>query len=145
MQELEIIDPGDYKDTRKKKMLIENLCHTPGVSYSLQKCRETGYMTYAASAAYLRKNGIIYDYEKKTRAPTRLMHVDKVEDNTKSLEEVSRIFTTMAEEEGLEITYRMFNTRTFRENMSIPTAIWNELEPAIKQKIGEIRKNLRDN
>ena len=71
------------------------------------------------------------------------MHVENDQVEGRSLEDVSRFFTTMAEEEGLEPAFRMFNTRIFRENLSIPTSIWNELEPSIREKINEIRKNLK--
>ena len=37
----------------------------------------------------------------------------------------------------------MFNTSSFRETLSIPPRIWAELEPAIKERINEIRADLR--
>src|SRR6476620_12509230 len=38
----------------------------------------------------------------------------------------------------------MFNTKTVRESLSIPEAIWSELEPMIKDKITEIRAKVRE-
>jgi hypothetical protein len=37
----------------------------------------------------------------------------------------------------------MFNNKPFRESLSIPDRIWNELEPSIKDKIMAIRANIR--
>ena len=111
-------------------------------------------MSCSASAAYLRKNAILIDYASQNKAPTCLMHVDNGESRgvdmdakqeEMTLDRAARIFTTMAEEEGLEFTYKVFNTRALRENLSIPSSIWNELEPSIREKINEIRNKLKKN
>ena len=73
------------------------------------------------------------------------MHVDQEEAPEMTLDRAAHIFTTMAEEDGLEFTYKIFNTRSLRENLSIPTSIWNKLEPTIREKINEIRKKLKNN
>ena len=38
----------------------------------------------------------------------------------------------------------MFNARFFRDAMTIPYDIWKELDPAIKNKINEIRKKTHE-
>ena len=48
----------------------------------------------------------------------------------------------MAKEGGLNATYRMFKTSTFREHMKIPDQYWNKMEPIIKTKVKEIRQEL---
>ena len=60
-----------------------------------------------------------------------------------TLESISKLFHTMALEGGLDHTYCIFNTRAFREPMGIPSSIWAELEPAIKERINEIRAGLK--
>ena len=60
-----------------------------------------------------------------------------------TLESVAKLFHTMAQEDGINHTYHMFNTSSFRETLSISSKIWAELEPAIKEKIKEIKANLR--
>ena len=50
----------------------------------------------------------------------------------------------MAETGSMQHTYKMFNTKSFRESLSIPDAIWNELEPLVKAKITEIRAKIRE-
>lgn len=104
------------------------------IVHLLQKNKDNEYWSYQASVAYLRKNAILLDYNIQSKASNRLMHVENDQIEGKSLEEVSRLFTTMAEEEGLETTFRMFNTKIFRDKLSIPTSIWNELEPSIREK-----------
>ena len=37
----------------------------------------------------------------------------------------------------------MFNTKTFRESLGIPSLIWAELEPPIKDRINEIRAGIK--
>ena len=143
VQELESIAPLDYSDSRKKRLLLANIREAAGVAHLIQKCRDNEYMKYAACAAYLRKNAILIDHANQFKAPSRLMHVeqnthDTPEDQPKTLDQVSPLFHAMAIEDGLETAYNVFNTRTFRDQLSIPTAIWKELEPEIKEKINEI-------
>ena len=49
----------------------------------------------------------------------------------------------MVDEDGIVNAYRVFNTRTFRQTMSIPDRLWNEMEPIMTDKINELRKKLR--
>ena len=49
----------------------------------------------------------------------------------------------MTEEDGIETTFRCFNARSFRDRLGIPTPIWNEMEPAICEKVNEIRAKLK--
>jgi hypothetical protein len=66
-----------------------------------------------------------------------------VPSSTMSLEGVANLFTSMALEGGVESTYKMFNTRTFRQTLSIPDELWKALDEPLKVKIQEIRKTLR--
>src|SRR4051812_17637979 len=71
------------------------------------------------------------------------MHVNEPSVPETTMEEVAKLFTTMTEEEGLETAYRCFNARSFRDKLGIPAAIWNEMEPAIQDKVNEIRAKLQ--
>jgi len=144
VQELEALDPNDYGDNRKKRLLLTNVKSAHGVEHLIQNCRDKTYMNFNACAAYLRQIAILIDHNNQNRTPTRLMHVDHEEAPGMTLDKATHIFTTMAEEDGLEFTYKVFNTRTLRENLSIPSSIWNELEPTIREKINEIRKKLKN-
>ena len=50
----------------------------------------------------------------------------------------------MMKEEGPIVTYNVFNTRVFRESMSIPDKIWAALDIPLKEKINEIQKKLKE-
>ncbi len=62
----------------------------------------------------------------------------------KTLDEASICFQQQAKESGLENAYNLFNVRQNRESLSIPTAIWKELEPVIRDQINAIRTRLRE-
>lgn len=145
VQELEALDPNDYGDDRKKRLLLTNVKPAAGIEHLIQKCRDKKYMTFNASAAYLRQNAILIDHNNQNKQPSRLMHVGHEEELSMTLDRAGHIFTTMAEENGLEFTYKVFNTRSLRENLSIPPNIWNKLEPSIREKINEIRNKLKSN
>ena len=102
-------------------------------------------MSYNRTAAYLRQNALLINRANSLKPQTRLMtmtHDEHIEEET--LEDVSEMFMEMSYEGGLEHTYRMFNTKTFRDRLNIPTPIWRELEPAIKDKIQEIKNRVKN-
>jgi hypothetical protein len=146
--ELETINPMEYSEYRKKSTLLANIRHAEGVAHLIQKCRDDKNMTYEQCAAYLRENSLYIDKVNQTKAPSRLMFVqdkDHVpEPEGKSAEEVLSLVHTMAENSSITHVYKMFNTKTVRESLSIPEAIWSELEPMIKDKITEIRAKVRE-
>lgn len=71
------------------------------------------------------------------------MHVSDPSIPQMTMEDAAKIFTTMVEESGIEATYRVFNARIFRDRLGIPAAIWNEMEPAIQERVNEIRAKLK--
>jgi hypothetical protein len=106
-------------------------------------------MSFDKCAAYLRSNSMLIDTHNDIIPPSRLMMKKEIiseptKPEQKSLEQVSKIFHATAEEHGLENTYRMFNTRMFRESLSIPTSIWMELSPAIQEEINIIRQRVKE-
>src|SRR5687768_6426191 len=106
-----------------KKLLLTNVRSASGIAHLIQKCRDNEYMSFNASAAYLRQNAILIDYASTSKPPTRLMHVDQEEQKGMTLESAAKRFHTMAEQDGLEFTYKVLNTRLLRENLSIPPSI----------------------
>src|SRR5687768_17653431 len=76
---------------------------------------------------------------------SQLMHV--IEETTLNvpvtIKKVLYIFHTMAQQGGVIPTYKTFKNKGFRESLSMPDKIRNELEPLIKDKIIAIRANLR--
>ena len=62
----------------------------------------------------------------------------------KTLEETKTIFNTMSKESGIIGTYKLFNTRTFRDTLMIPLAIWLELDQEIKEKVMEAKKRAKE-
>jgi hypothetical protein len=117
MAELGVIAPIGYSDFRMKRRLLANIRHADGVSHLVQTCRDNEHMTYEQCVAYLRKNAIYIDHANAAKTPSRLMHVQDSpqlpESSDKSVDEVTQLFLSMAKEDGLDSTYRMFNTKTF--------------------------------
>ena len=111
-----------------------------GFSHLITAYQERGQMNFDDCASYLRKNAFMIDHANTVKQPARLMHVEEISQETvpnpippKTIEQVSRMFYTMAGDHGLANTYRMYQIRQFRESLSIPSVIWVELEPAIQE------------
>ena len=96
MAELEIINPIEYTDYRKKRTLLANIRHAEGVAHLIQKCRDDKFMSFDRCAAYLRENALYIDKVNQAKPPSRLMIVqDKdpiPEQKEKSVEEVTKLF-----------------------------------------------------
>jgi hypothetical protein len=148
MGELSAIHPHEYSNYRMKSTLLRNLRKVSNIDHMLEKCREDPNMTYEECAAYLRRNSIWIDHANEVNKSSRIMNVQgslPQSSPEKDYNETCRLFHSMAEDGGYFNTYKVFNTRSFRENLSIPDQIWKELEPVMKDKITEIRSKLRKN
>src|SRR5687768_5098195 len=166
MAQLETISPEEYPDMRKKRQLLYNIRQAQGISHMIQRCRDEVFWTFEMCASYLRKNAMYIDNVNSTVRPQRLMHVhgevpliiqqpsttihemeistqEDPKQTEKTVDEVAYLFHTMARQGGIGPTYKMFNNKPFRESLSIPDRIWNELEPLMKEKIVAIRAALR--
>ena len=90
---------------------------------------------------------MIVDSQTKKQTLVRLMHTEKSSEKKEppghTLDSVAKLLHTMASESNFDHTYHMFNAKTFRESLGIPSAIWAELEPLIKDRINEIRAELK--
>ena len=148
--ELEVLAPDEYSDDRKKRLLLANVQQASGVAHLIQTCRDSTFKTFEMSAAYLRQNSILIDHANAVKPPARLMHVEDISpleppsNIPKTLEQVSKIFHSFAQESGLQHTFRMFQARSFRESLSIPSEIWKELEPVIQEQINKIRQKIKE-
>ncbi len=48
----------------------------------------------------------------------------------------------MAKESCVLTTFKMFNTKTFRDNLHIPDAIWKEMEPPLRETIQKLKEKI---
>src|SRR5688572_5793765 len=136
--ELETIVPTEYTDAKKKRLLLLNIREADGVAHLIQKCRDNSSMSYGACAIYLKECAALIDKTNKTKSPRVLMHVKNKyesdhehEPDTKTVDEVCKIFHTMSKASGFKSAYNTFKSKDFRESLYIPQAIWDELEPSL--------------
>ena len=96
MAEIEAINPDEYLNTRKKRLLLANMKTASGVAHLIQKCRDNPNMTYKDTARYLRSNSILIDNQNSIKPPTRLMKVQNTspmdEKPLKNAEQVVKLF-----------------------------------------------------
>ena len=53
-----------------------------------------------------------------------------------------RLVNKIATETSTEAAYRVLQSRTYRESLRIPNAIWKRLEPALQEKLRKIREEI---
>lgn len=148
MAEIEATSLDEYLNARKKWLLLSSMKTALGVFTFDSKVQRSTSMTYEDTARYLRSNSILINNHNSIRPPSRLMKIEDVSVREskpqKTTEQVVKLFHTMAKQHGYQNTYNMFNTKTFRDSLMIPSAIWAELEPDIREKINEARKRARE-
>jgi len=144
LMELESLSPEEYPDKRKKKLLLQKFRFVHGLKHLVQHCKDDE-LNYTQCANYLSENAVGYDHEQQIQGSSRrMMEVSTYQHESPSLSltETRMMFHTMAQESNVQHTYAIFNTKTFREKLQIPEAIWAALKPEIKEEINVIRRKI---
>ena len=128
-----------------------NIREADGVAHLIQKCRDDTSMSYDTCASYLKECCALVEKTNRAKPPRTLMHVVESYDSdqesvapTKSYEEVCRLFHTMSKASGLKSTYNNFKSKDFRDSLYIPQAIWDELEPTIREEVNKARAKAKE-
>ena len=153
MSEIEILAKADYSDSRKKRLLLKNLRDEQALLHLVQPCHDDKTRSYDATATYLRQNAALYDHASSLAPPSKVMNTKQEPPPTQvmnttskppmDLATASKLFMTVADEQGPFRAFRTFQSQTVRESLSIPYPIWQQLEPIIRDKIVEIRKGIQ--
>ena len=125
-------------------MLLRNLMRVPNIAHLLQTCEDSVSWTFEEACNYIRCNSMIMDKVMSTVPKTASMlntMVDNKEEHNH--EDIIKKIQMMIEETSPVLVYQALRSPTMRESMNIPTAIWKELEPELREKVIEIRNSIR--
>src|SRR5687768_14459010 len=148
--ELESMVPDEYYDAKKKRLLLMNIRDADGMAHLLQKCRDDPTMSFDTCATYIKEYAALVEKTNMAKPPRTLMHgADNFDfkhepEPTKSLEGVCQLFHTMSKASGLRSAYNVLQSKDFRESLYIPQAIWNELEPSIRQEVMKAKNKAKE-
>ena len=141
LTELELLEPGDYSDNRKCKILQDNMEDAPGnkIVGLLQRCIDTS-MNFKQSVAYIRVHGITKSDILGEKATQQVHHVANEE---KSYDECRHTFNLMAKEIGQVKAYNTIKgSATLRQQLQIPAHIWGPLSKDLKKQILDQRDKI---
>ena len=157
MERLETLSPDPYSDRSKKNLLLRNVRATPGIAHLTQHCKDSPGMDYEETAAYLRSNSIMSDFvsNKLKRSTSATMLTAKQDSNTLdyvpdkklflTLNETIQLFNTMAQESSTVQAYKVLSSsQSLRDGLSIHPDIWKKLDQHMRDKITEIKKQVRN-
>ena len=161
--QLSTLCPDEWTDSRKKKMLRTNLLPIGGsITHLVQTVKDNSTWTFGDMVEYLLD--AVYAYDDKHAKPTLNslnhamsslgVHEDSEvgDDNSTTstppsqyLDEgaVIQVVKQLTQEIGLVKAYNTLQAPSVRESLSIPSQIWTRLEPAMKQRIEVLRKEIR--
>ena len=139
MEELEALGTRNYQDADKKRTLLRNLKSDTRLLSLIQICQDDVFKDFESTANYLRENGTSLDRTLKNTDSTtsKMLKTEK----TLDLDECLKIVQKLSQESSLIKAYNTLKSPMVRESLKIPDEIWFQLEPKIKERILEIRKD----
>ena len=139
LTELDTLNPGEFTDAQKTKLLYRNLQSHPSMGHLLQTCRDHEYDFHTA-CIYLRTCSVRID---ALSNPKSVLHT-ATEDPGLSFPEARAIYTTMSGESTPAQAYQVLNqSPSLHTSLCIPPAIWHKLSKEIQAEIQAIRDTLQ--
>jgi hypothetical protein len=127
LTELDTLNPGEFTDAQKTKLLYRNLQNHPSMVHLLQTCRDREYDFHTA-CIYLRTCSVRID---ALSNPKSVLHT-ATEDTSISLPEARAIYTTMSGESSPAQAFQVLNqSPALCTSLHIPPAIWHKLSKEI--------------
>ena len=150
MKDLDALGTRNYGDADKKRTLLRNLKTDHRLLSLIQLCQDDLLRDFEETANYLRENGTSLDRTIKqieTTSSKMLNTVKEDEQDSKdpepSLDECMKVIQSLAQETSVVQAYNALKSPMVRTSLNIPTAIWLKLEPQLKQRINEIKDEIR--
>jgi hypothetical protein len=132
-------------------MIIRSLRSDTRLLSLLQMCHDDMFRDFDDTGDYLRENGTYLDHTLKqaNSQPSRMLNTTT--DDTVTTDDMSectldsciKTVQNLIKETSPVKAYNALSVPTVRQSLSIPDAIWAKLEPALKAKVDEIRKEIR--
>jgi len=144
VEELDGHRTRSYGDSDKKRMLIRNLIRVPNITHLLQTCEDRMDFDFEETCNYIRTNSMTLDKVISTMPrPSTMLNttLDSLEEPSPE-DTIKKIQLMMQEASPLQV-YQALRSPTMRESLNIPNALWKELEPKLKERIMEIRDEIR--
>lgn len=143
VEELDGLKTRSYGDEDKKRMLIRNLVKVQGITHLLQTCEDRIDYDFDETCNYIRTNSMTLDkIVASTPRPTTMLNTYMEVDEPTVHDVMNRIQTMMSETSPIQV-YNALRSPTMRDSLSIPGPLWKELEPQLRERIQEIRDQIR--
>ena len=149
VEELDGLRTRSYDDADKKRMLLRNLMRVPNITHLIQTCEDRPYCDFEETCNYIRTNSMILDkVMSSTPRPYAMLNTTMLDEfpthdpDPDPEEVISKIQLMMQETSPVQV-YQALRSPTMRESLNIPTALWKELEPKLRERIIEIRDSIR--
>ena len=146
VEELDGLGTRSYRDDDKKRMLLRNLLRVPNITHLLQSCEDRVFCNFEETCNYIRSNSMVMDKMiATTPRPASMTMLNTTLDSPPepSHEDIINKIQMMMQETSPVQVYQALRSPTMRDSLSIPTALWKELEPSLRERIMEIRESIR--
>ena len=130
---------------RSKKTILGSVGHIESISDILLTCENAEDWDWRKTSSYIREKSFNRAYlhtDQKNIHNVSIEHTS-TQDSLMTLDQVNTIIDDHISQYGPKTTYNMLNVKQYRESLSIPSAIWSQLEPSFQEKINKIRQEIR--
>ena len=152
--QLDGITQSNYKDSDKKRLLLRALESQSQIAHLLNDCRNNLLWTFEECLTHLSDR--ITESEslqvhkplrpQSTMLKTEAMTVDAEAPSASpkmlDLDETLTLVQKMSSESSLTHVFNALQSSSMRESLRIPTEIWVKLEPKLKDRLTEIKKEI---
>jgi hypothetical protein len=164
--QLTSINPSEWSSLRKIKLLHRNV-HSAGPSFKhvLQTIKDKrNIWNFTEVIQYMRDAAWDYDRDRKILPPSKAFFSHRIprsasQDDSDSEGDIDpfqnvktpdlsetaciNLVKGLIDESGIQKAYSVLQVNSVRESLHIPHAIWVKLEPKLKEKIEDIKRQIR--
>ena len=146
VHQLSALEASSMDDREKKKQLLRNLQTDHDLSGLIQTCKDNTSWGFHKSAHHLTTNRLPLK-RNLAKSGRRGVNTTTLDLGPPEEDPHSRAMNTiqdLVDEQGLIKAYNTMQSTTVRNSLSVPDLIWDKLEPDMRKKILEIKKELRE-
>ena len=159
-QQLKALDSNKWTDNELKETLLEKLQSDPSLTPLIWECEKDVNMTLLDCIMYIKSKALVAQYhQRSTTTPRRVQKtqgsqsVDNVdedmEDDMQVDDEVSirnafKTIESIVQADGLVKAYNTLSSQEIRRQLNIPSPVWAELEPELREKVMAAKRRARE-
>ncbi|MEM7375623.1 MAG: reverse transcriptase domain-containing protein, partial [Bacteroidota bacterium] len=143
-----------YPEEKKKRLLLRSLGSAPNIVHLLQVCRDNLRIDFAQTCDYIRSNSMWLEKMEKPSTNSSMLyaaHEQPPSDEVSTANKVTQLdmdgtialVKEMSSDTSIAHVYNTLQSSSLRNILQIPSEIWKQLEPELKSRIIDVKKDIK--